>query len=255
MASSNLSWQKAIFQVLEDAGEPLHYQEITNRIGQQSLYDFSNSATPAATVRSNLSRMVKPGDSIHDDRIRRIAPGIYYLGEFSLDDDDQEADEGQTDVERSALVPAYGLFWDKDYVSWKSGKILGRQIADAESVNFADQQGVYLLHRDNSVVYIGKTTDNLYGRLRYHNRQKNLRWNKFSWFGLREVSDNAELGELPLNFTVSDLITILESVLIEALEPPINGRRGDRMGEIYEQVVDPQVAKDRAISLLRAAVG
>ena len=69
-----------------------------------------------------------------------------------------------------------------------------------------------------------------------------MRWDGFSWFGLRDVDDSTGvLKSFTGDFSMSDLITILESVLIEALEPPINGRRGDRMGELYQQVIDPQI--------------
>ena len=259
MTTDELQWPVAIARVLEDAGQPLHYQDVTNRIGSQGLRDFSSSRTPANTVASRLGQMIKEGDSIYNPNIRKVGVGIYEFIDPSLDtsvgsEESNENDEVQPDDEKK-LVPAFGLFWDKDNVSWgRNAKILGREGPTTIEVNFADQNGIYLLHRDAVVVYVGQTTDSLLGRLRHHNRDKNLRWNKFSWFGMREVHEDGTLGDLPDNISAEDLITIMEAVLIEALEPPLNGQRGNRMGELYEQVVDSQMAKNQAIELLRVAV-
>ena len=253
MTSSNLSWQEAIIRVLEGAGEPLHYQEVTNQIGQQGLRPLTGS-TPAGTVNAHLSRMIKEDDSIYDQRISKAGRGIFEFIHPSLDTSPELEDSDETDVEepddvREHLIPAFGLFWERDKVRWNSSQILGRQASIANPVNFAEQQGVYLLHNGRSVVYVGRAIQNsLYNRLRNHNREtdsKALRWDCFSWFGLRDVDDTTgRLQSFAGHFSMSDLITILESVLIEALEPPINGRRGDRMGELYQQVIDPQIQEN-----------
>ena len=36
MTTENLVWEQAVLRVLEDAGEPLHYTEIGNRIVQKN---------------------------------------------------------------------------------------------------------------------------------------------------------------------------------------------------------------------------
>ena len=241
------TWQDAIRIVLEDAGQPLHYQEILERIGEQGLRDLSRVA-PASAVRSNLSQMVKADDAV----VKRVRLGYFeFIGASSQDDliDEDEIDESQEtqadeDV-REHLVPAYGLFWERNHVGWNSSQLLGSQASKAEPVNFAEQQGVYLLHSRRNVIYVGRAIQHsLYKRLHSHNRaasSKALRWDTFSWFGLRDIDqDTGDLKSVVANFSDSDLITILESVLIEALEPASNARRGDRMGELYRQVIDPQ---------------
>ena len=150
MASNNLSWQDAIVIVLQDAGEPLHYQEVTNQIGQRGLRPLTGS-TPAGTVNAHLSRMTREGESIYDARITRVGRGIFEFAHLSLDTSieleevDENAGEQPDDV-REHLVPAFGLFWERDKVRWNSNQILGRQASIADPVNFAEQQGIYLLH-------------------------------------------------------------------------------------------------------------
>ncbi len=255
MTSNNLSWQEAIVRVLEDAGVPLDYQEITNRIGQQGLRPLTG-ATPARTVNALLSRMIKESESIYDSRVKKVGRGVFeFLSPSDLQqestevEETDEVEEEQPDEIRELLVPTYGMFWERDKVRWsgRQPQMLGRDASSSAPVDFADQRGVYLLHKGRSVVYVGRAIkDGLYKRLYAHYRRadpKALRWDSFSWFGLRDVDESGEgeLKSLTGDFSVDDVITILESVLIEAFEPPINGRRGDRMGELYQQVIDPQI--------------
>ena len=253
MVSNGLSWQDAIVRVLEDAGVPLDYQEITNRIGQQGLRRITG-ATPTRTVNALLSRMTRESESIYDVRVKRVGRGVFeFLSSSDLQQESTEAEgtdeveEEQPDEIRELLVPTYGMFWERDKVRWsgRQSQLLGRDVSSSAPVDFADQRGVYLLHKGRSVVYVGRAIkDGLYKRLYAHYRRadpKALRWDSFSWFGLLDVDESGELKALTGEFSVDDVITILESVLIEAFEPPINGRRGDRMGELYQQVIDPQI--------------
>ena len=258
MTSSTLSWPEAIIRVLEDAGEPLHYQEITKRIGSQGLRDFSSSRTPANTTSARLNSMTKSGDPLYDRRVSKVSAGVYEFVDPSQAEEDTEeqtgeSEDGQLDEEREHLVPAFGLYWERNKVLWNRNRILGRQTPDAEPVNFADQQGVYLLHNRRSIVYVGRTTDSLYGRLKSHTAgRRAYRWDEFSWFGLRSVDDEGNLRPLVSEVSLEDLITTLESVLIEALEPPSNSRRGDRMGELYDQVPDPEIQQRQRYEILAA---
>ena len=257
MTSSNLTWQEAIVQVLRDAGEPLHYDAITSRIGQQGLYDFSNSATPYRTVLAELSRILNNNDNPYNLKIQRVAPGTYsYIGESSEKDDTRDGDDQvPLGEDKDALVPAFGLFWERDKVQWDSGQILGRQAPSSRTVNFAEQQGVYLLLKGRYVVYVGRTTDSLYSRLKSHiGGSRGPRWDGFSWFGLRDVDEDGKLITLDSELSIEDVIIAMESVLIEVLEPPINGRRGDRMGALYEQVIDPRI-QDRQNYDILATLG
>ena len=256
MTNQELGWSDAIVTVLQDAGEPLHYQRITALIGERGLRTLTG-ANPVDSVRGFLSQMTTKGNRNYDGRIRRVARGVYEFvdptspvteprEDEDIEDELDTIDEGQSTADsRIVRVPAFGLYWEKEKVNWGRGGsgILGRQAAGAKEVDFSDQQGVYLLHKDRSVVYVGRTTESLRGRLDWHNKDKKApRWNQFSWFGFRDVNnDTGKLEPLPREIDTRHLITILESVLIEALEPPVNGRRGDYMGVLYEQVSDPKI--------------
>ena len=68
------------------------------------------------------------------------------------------------------------------------------------------------------------------------------RWNMFSWFGQRKVKANNDLGRrFEMKFTTRSAIAdVLEGILIEVAEPPMNNQRG-RFGnrvEHYLQVDD-----------------
>ena len=262
MTIPEMSWQDAIATVLQDSGEPLNYQRITTLIDERQLRSLSGS-TPVATVRGQLSQMTTEGTRLYDPRIQRFARGIYVFVDPSDPDDTQEElqdfddaiDESTEKGARITGVPAFGLYWEKEKVNWGRGTsgILGRQTSGSQQVDFSEQHGVYILHKDRSVVYVGRTTDSLRGRLDWHNKDKKApRWNQFSWFGFRDVNETTgKLEPLPSEMETRHLVTIIESVLIEALEPPVNGRRGDYMGVLYEQVPDPMIQEQEDTRLRR----
>ena len=83
-----------------------------------------------------------------------------------------------------------------------------------------------------------------------------MRWDRFSWFGFCGVDEESgELRSMPDQVDSVHIIGILEAVLIEALEPPINGRRGDYLGTECKQVPDPEIAKEQSRSFLQDLTG
>ena len=262
MTSEEMTWPEAIIAVLKDAGEPLHYQKITELIGERELRTLSG-ANPANSVSGFLSQMTNKDHNSFNDQIQRVTPGVYMFVDPASpmpdpqqdinDIDDAEAEQDETSDQK--IIPAFGLYWERDKVNWGRGSkgILGRQTPDSEEVDFSEQHGVYLLHKDRSVIYVGRTEKSLRERLNSHRlSRKAFRWNRFSWFGLRDVNnDSGELDPPPSEIDTEHLLVALESVLIEALEPPINGQRGDDMGSLYEQVVDPEIQKKEDAKLRR----
>ena len=256
--ASQIPWREALLRVYSEAEEPLDVRQAVERIAALGLRDFSNAATPERTANRDLLNMSREVGTL----IVRMAPGVY---EYNDPDDPnpdelEEADKNLDDLEsleesQTIKVAACGLYWAKDAVTWGRGcRIMGQQVEGAAHVDFSEQQGVYLLYRGNSIVYVGRTTDSLRARLKDHASKKNksYRWDHFSWFGFRPVYDNGALGALPEGIQAADMIAVLETVLIEALEPPINGMRGDRMGEYYIQVIDREEAGRRGIYSLQA---
>lgn len=247
-----MPWKDAIIKVLQDDDRPLHYREIAQFIGDRGLRSRIG-ATPWNTVSKNLSSMVNQDDKDCDGRIHKadnVEKGYYEYVTFDspADDDAPLREDSILDDEEQdrVRVGAFGLYWERKKIGWKTKKILGRQGKGSQEVNFANQQGVYLLHNRQSVAYVGRTTTgSLYQRLSVHNKdRKSMRWDSFSWFGFRDVKDNGELNPMPDQVDSTDLISILETVLIEALEPPVNGRRGDSLGSQYQQVQDPDIVKE-----------
>lgn len=60
---------------------------------------------------------------------------------------------------------------------------------------------------------------------------------------------------MPVGLDTVHLINILESVLIEELEPPVNGQRGDFLGHQCEQVPDPEIALHHSRAFLQNLIG
>lgn len=133
-------------------------------------------------------------------------------------------------------VTSFGIYWDRE-AERNTTELYGEHLPDSAGkkqtgvVNFANQHAVYLLHHDREIIYVGRTVC-LASRLHEHTTSATLhdRWDRFSWFGFREVvhdGSGGRLGEpqLPTGFSVSDLMSVVEGILIEAVEPR-NNRQG-----------------------------
>ena len=258
-----IGWQQAIVTVLkQETGIPLNYQRITELIGERGVRSLTG-ATPARTVNRELHYLADAKHPSHNPNIQKIETGVFAFVDpsdplpLAGDGLPEETGEEFVDTDEAIRVCAFGLHWEKDKVSWGKGEILGRQRGTSVHVNFADQNGVYLLHKGDSVVYVGRAfPGTLHSRLNEHRRSRRAnRWNRFSWFGFREVSDDGALEGLSGQIDPYRLIVILESVLIEALEPPVNGKRGEGMGELYEQVSSPDIAAQNSKDFLRSLSG
>lgn len=240
-------WQEVTMTVLESADEPLHYTEITRLIGERGLRALTG-ANPAYTVRSALSALE------NDQRVVRAGRGLFALPTVAQSVQ-QEVDAAEADAEAAAESPdrltvkAYGLYWDRRLVDWSQSQLWGQQTADSKPVNFADQDGIYTLHKGSEIVYVGqtlthRTKSGLYHRLNYHHKEarKADRWDAFSWYGFKPVDDNGDLLPVPMQGSVNDVINTIEAMFIEALMPRLNmqggpGSRELREGGLYTQSV------------------
>ena len=241
------TWEEAIQVVLEAADEPLHYAEIAERIAAEQLYDIGENPNPAATVVAVLSQSLGKGSS----PFQRVGPGLYGLKSKLQETIIPTAAAGQaaTDDANTGALRAFGMFWQRDLVDWEPTvpKLFGRQSSGAKEVNFAEQIGVYLLHDRDRVVYVGRASDTLVARLRAHTSDRlGGRWDRFSWFGLRNVGQDGQLLEDVVPWSQDVVIETLEALLIESLEPPLNRRRGDKLSAIeYLQGSDPTIERRR----------
>lgn len=190
--------------------------------------------------------------------------GVYALADASLEPVSSTAVTGpvasaseppavtQNDADDTGFLNAFGMFWRRDEVDWeqRGQTLLGAQLKAAQSINFSDQVGVYILYSGDRVIYVGRITEPRLGpRLWDHTRDRLAgRWDRFSWFGVRAVADDGSLGQVPAgNFAVAMLVATMEALLIEGLEPPQNRRRGDGFNATeFIQTTDPQVERRRA---------
>lgn len=258
---TELTWRKAIDTALGSSPTPLHYNEITERIISERLRR-NLGATPAATVNAQISSSIK-----HDGDLSpylRVSKGTFTMraGASStmivlpkLTPDVPESDELEDQYE---IITSFGMFWRKEAIEWiATPKLLGMQQIGATPVDFFKQLGIYLLYDGREVIYVGRTTDRPLGKRLYEHTIDCLstRWDRFSWFGLLPVSDTGQIGSLPETYGAAKLIPALEAILIEALEPRQNRKRGDDLAAVeYLQKIDPEIEKKRVKSLLDTAL-
>ena len=257
----DMTWQKAIQLVLASSPSALHYEEITKRVVARSLRR-SLGATPAATVNATISNSIKrAGDASPYVRVvkgtyalRSNAPGVAVVGAKLT----PEVAESEEIEEQYEIVTSFGMFWRRTAVDWISTpKVLGMQEIGATPVDFFKQLGIYLLYDGREVIYVGRSTDRPIGRRLYEHTidRMSARWDRFSWFGLLPVSEAGHLGALPKTYEAAMVIPALEAILIEALEPRQNRKRGDDLAAVeYIQRVDPEIEKKRMKATLDAAL-
>ncbi|MDO9271806.1 MAG: HTH domain-containing protein [Rugosibacter sp.] len=258
------SWKDAIKKVLAESSAPLHYTEISEQILSRGYYE-TDGATPAATVSAQLTSSIK-----HDGEkspFIRVGKGIFALKNSPvaatvLDSPPtlkQKTQEklAEIDVESSdSIIHSFGMYWQRDLVVWRSDtKMYGKQQALSKSVDFGKQKGIYILYDHHTVVYVGRTIDRPLGKRLFEHTVDRLgsRWNRFSWFGLLDVTQAGDLRETVLNTSLAALVATLEALLIEALEPPQNRKRGDDFSAIeYIQDIDPELKEREIQNTLRS---
>lgn len=247
----SLTWQESIQKVLKDEGAPMHYVDIARKIGELGLKKLGVNAAPAvgAFLSASLNNEGEESPYVKEGR------GIYALkASVPL------AAKGDKDEEPAGLVKAFGLHWDREKVRWKTTtpEIQGVSLSGMTKVNFYNQKGVYILY--NPVfkpVYVGQSTSTIGKRLKDHtNDRLKGRWRYFSWFGFLQV--NEKTGNLELDADadggVDSFSDMLEAVLIESMEPPLNKQRGQGVeGAEFLQVTSSE-HKEEAKKMLNEMI-
>jgi len=258
------SWKDAIRKVLEEAQAPLHYTDISEQILSRGYYE-TDGATPAATVNAQMATSIK-----HDGNnspFIRVGKGIFALKEIAIATTVLEPKHGakseklkgltELDVESSdSIIHSFGMYWQRDLVVWRSDlKMFGKQQAQSTPVDFGKQKGIYILYDHHTVVYVGRSIDRPLGKRLFEHTVDRLgsRWNRFSWFGLLDVTQDGSLREAHLSTSLASLVATLEALLIEALEPPQNRKRGDDFSAVeYIQAIDPELKEKEIQNTLRS---
>lgn len=148
-------------------------------------------------------------------------------------------------MKTKGIIHAYGLFWQRDEVDWTPGngvrrssdggyRLLGRIGANKGTIraaDFRDQKGIYILHDHYGTCYVGLTYqgDHTIGKrlLEHHKNKREREWDRFSWFGFRQVRkmcDSEGLHPLRAMAALSSiqapsLIRDAEAMLQRALGP------------------------------------
>lgn len=262
----DLPWRKAIEKVLGSAEGAMHYKDIAEQIVSDGLRE-NVGATPASTVNVALNDTIKKyGDKSPFENNNN--KGEYILRSKSkeirnqpqLDDSSSSKREqsGEKSEEQYEVISSFGMFWRRDFVDWSNhAKLLGMQQLGAESVDFNKQLGIYLLYDGREIIYVGRSTARPLGQRLYEHTADRLstRWDRFSWFGLLPVSDKGNFGSLPSKYAGTNIIPALEAILLEALEPRQNRKRGDDLAAVeYLQKEDPKIERKKIKSLLESAL-
>ena len=264
------SWRKAIELVLTEEARPLHYSEISELILSKG-YHKTDGATPDATVNAQISSSIK-----HEGEkspFIRVSRGTFALRSIGLQPATPSKPTGACpsatpkvlkeaqsatveDDPDESIIRCLGMYWQRDLVVWKNDpRIYGKQQALSKPVDFGAQHGIYILYDHHTVLYVGRSVDRPLGKRLYEHTTDRLgsRWNRFSWFGLLNVTDDGKLVESPIKVTLPSLIATLEALLIEALEPPQNRKRGDDFSVMeYIQDIDPEIKERDLQNTLRA---
>ena len=255
--AKEMTWKDAIADVLKQAGASMHYKDIAEQIVSLGLRT-KIGATPAATVSAQLTSSIKEhGD---ESPFLKVGKGEYVLREHHVTpaETGNILPEKTTEEKQYEIISSFGMFWRRDMVIWNTNpRLLGVQQLGAEAVSFTKQLGIYLLYDGREVIYVGRATDQAMGRRLYQHTLDRLstRWDRFSWFGLLPVSEKGSLAAMPTQYESEQLIPALEAILIEALEPRQNRKRGDDLAAVeYLQQEDPEIKKQKIKDTLEAVL-
>jgi hypothetical protein len=267
----SMSWREAIERVLTEENRAMHYSEISELILSKGYYR-TDGATPAATVNAQITSSIKnDGENSPFQKVsrgtfalRRVTPVTAALVAKPAVAQPRATTKVQKEAQTvtveeepdDSVIRCLGMYWQRDLVVWKSDpRVFGKQQALSKPVDFGAQRGIYILYDHHTVVYVGRSVDPPLGKRLFEHTIDRLgsRWNRFSWFGLLNVTDEGKLIETPINVTLPSLIATLEALLIEALEPPQNRKRGDDFSVMeYIQDIDPEIKERELQNTLRA---
>lgn len=252
----DMPWREAIIAVMSDSTGAMHYTDVAERIVSRGLRE-SVGATPASTVNATITTSINTDGEYSP--FSRVGRGEYILRRVLTGPPSDAvaaprvSEEEEPDV-LAGPIHALGMFWSRESVHWRSSpRILGRQQIGADPVDMAQQRGIYLLHDVREVIYVGRSVDRPLGVRLYEHTADRLRsrWDRFSWFGLSPIREDGTLAEPTRGHRPDQVIASMEAMLIEALEPGQNRRRGDGFtGVEFIQAEDPELERAQRREIL-----
>ena len=123
-------------------------------------------------------------------------------------------------------IQNYGEAWRNEHSDF------GRTSPRGIPVDFENQIGVYILFKEQRIVYIGragKGEGTVFSRVKDHHATGDKgTWDTFSWFGFRPVGIDGTLQPVrESSMWYEEEIRDIEALLIYVLNPPNNLRSGD----------------------------
>lgn len=124
------------------------------------------------------------------------------------------------------MIYAYGLFWRADEVDWHPGngrpfRLLGYHRGAKRNLRIVDfkvQSGIYILYGNHGAYYVG-LTKNLGTRLHNHiDDEHKGYWDKFSWFGFRNVLGSKDKNGLNNLKKMAKIIPSKPTMVIKDIE-------------------------------------
>ena len=137
----------------------------------------------------------------------------------------------------ATLIKFYGEYWNPDVIDWgaqgagNKGTLNGSIKVDKKKtqVDFWEARGIYALHENYRVTYVGKAFGLPIGkRVRDHLTDRLAgRWDMFSWYSTsnyrKMTNDLSKAGQRNLN--PETIISTLEALAILIADPPLNRKR------------------------------
>ncbi len=253
-----MKWIEAIVKVLQDEGQALHYTDISQKIIENNYREVFGP-TPNATVISIISTSLKKYGE--NSPFVKVGTGEYYLKPQSEvinlpvlsanmeTENSEEIADAEKELISKELVKAFGMYWDRNQVLWKSSPdLFGAQHKGSDKVNFKNQIGIYLLHDGREVIYVGQAINQPIAIRLFQHTSDRLggRWDRFSWFGFLGVNNDGSLIETQdeVKTSISKIADSFEAILVEGLEPRQNRKRGNNFAGVeFNQTKDPEVEK------------
>jgi hypothetical protein len=258
-SATNLSWREAIIAILKLTNKPMSATDIVDAIKEHGLRTVTGN-TPEATVGAQIYTSIKrdgdgsPFVQTHPNEFALRQPGQAVSDVPPSEGSTVSSDDEEDPKKTPGVIRAFGMYWRRDFVEWKSSpRILGRPSEKSGvAVDFCNQRGVYFLHDGSQLVYVGRAVERPLGtRLFEHTIDRlNGRWDRFSWFGLLNLSEDGKVngqGLKAISANGIDIVVTMEALLIEGLEPKQNRKRGDvamRDAE-YIQSEDPNIQEKK----------
>jgi hypothetical protein len=218
---------KSISKMLTEAFEPMDYEEIAVELAiNGEIRAFG--AMPRNLIYSTIETAIREeGDSC---AFVKTYPGVYIMRQNAKPAHLTAARACASERVRDqiGIISCYGQSWRRDRVQWKPGpEIIGCQFQESTKIDFCGQIGIYALHSENdSVEFVGDTGNSNLGDCLFEHTQGRLsgRWQRFSFYGFRPISDDGSLGQLDVASKSAASLASMRSILVEVANPRANKR-------------------------------